>query len=72
MAEGLNVAMYGMGIVFLFLTLLVGVTMLMSSAILKLSGPEPSEAATQGPQSEDAVLLAAAAAAVHRYRQDHS
>ena len=67
MAEGLSVAMYGMGTVFVFLTLLVGVTMLMSTVILRFSAPEPAPATlTPSPKSVDAARQAAAVAAVHR------
>ena len=44
MAEALNLAMYGMGTVFVFLTVLVGLTMLMSRFALyldKLNPPAP-------------------------------
>ena len=61
LVEGLHLAMYGMGTVFVFLTLLVGATMLRSLLIGKTE-PLPDAALDGG-------TLAAIAAAIHQYRQ---
>ena len=64
-AEGLYLAIYGMGTVFLFLALLVMATMLMS----KLTVAFASEIATQGPTEIDAKKRAAIVAAIQQHRQ---
>ena len=64
-SEGLNLALYGMGTVFVFLTVLVGVTHLMSWLVLRLS-PQASAEQSAG---IDASKLAAITAAVHQHRQ---
>ena len=70
LVKGFELAIYGMGTVFLFLTLLVGATSLMSRLILKFE-PElqPSE---PGPdQIMHSRLLAVITAAVQQFRSDH-
>ena len=69
MIEGLNVALYGMGTVFFFLTFLVGMTITMSSIVGRYS---TENVAVEPKMSADGAVQAAIAAAVHRYRQDHS
>jgi len=68
--QGVNLAIYGMGSVFVFLTMLVGVTMLMS----KLCGEEPAAPASVTPAASgaDPQLLAAISAAVSAYRRPKS
>lgn len=73
--EGLRLMAVGMGIVFTFLLLLVGVLRVMSVAVLRFApkeAPAPAEPPTSahGPGS-DAAPVAAIAAAVARYRRDH-
>jgi oxaloacetate decarboxylase gamma subunit len=65
--QGVNLAIYGMGSVFVFLTMLVGVTTLMS----KLCGDVPAVPVTVTPtvDSPDPHLLAAISAAVTAYRR---
>jgi oxaloacetate decarboxylase gamma subunit len=73
MMEGFNLMLLGMGFVFVFLTVLVIATTLMSKIILRFSKPEPVTAsaqkkpATSGGQSPD--LIAAITAAIHMHRQ---
>jgi len=84
--EGLTLAAYGMGTVFVFLTLLVGVTALMSVAVQRLNGNAggidgtgstslPAQANTRvktGTGGEvEPKLLVAISAAVRAYRKDH-
>jgi oxaloacetate decarboxylase gamma subunit len=79
MVEGLALMAYGMGFVFVFLTLLVFSTKAMSAITLKLV-PEDDVAPILAPRTltparpvtEDAHLIAVLSAAVHRYRHDKS
>lgn len=76
LSEGLTLMVFGMGFVFVFLTLLVFVTKGMSSlankfapesapAAPKRPAPQPAAAAAQGNQDE---VIAVVSAAVHKYR----
>ena len=65
--QGLNLALYGMGTVFVFLTMLVGVTSLMS-LLLKAAPAAPSSFTPAAPAA-DPQLLAAVAAAVSEFRR---
>ena len=72
-SEGLNLMVYGMGFVFVFLTLLVIVTALMSKLVNKFL-PEPivePKAKASAPQTagNSDELLAVLTAAVHKYRK---
>jgi oxaloacetate decarboxylase gamma subunit len=71
---GLELVVFGMGTVFVFLTLLVFVTGLMSSLVLRFA-PEAPIIPPRKPNSPegatDPTILAAISAAVKRYRQDH-
>ena len=64
-SEGLNLALYGMGTVFVFLTLLVLATMLMSWLVAQ---QETAVVATLPADSADARTMAAITAAIHRHR----
>lgn len=72
--EGLALMGLGMGFVFVFLTVLVGVTTLMSKAIGRFF-PEPVAPAVRNARApaprQDDDLTAVISAAVHRYRQRH-
>ena len=72
--ESLRLMVIGMGIVYAFLLLLVGVLRLMSSLILRLAPEEALPLATtptQSPSSAPDDLIAIIAAAVARYRRQH-
>ena len=84
--EGLNLMLFGMGFVFVFLTLLVIVTSLMSKIITKYEknvgilpeGGVPSPTAViprHGPliqpQADDNTVVSVLTAAVHKYRSRH-
>ncbi|AFL74437.1 OadG family protein [Thiocystis violascens] len=72
--ESLRLMVIGMGIVYAFLLLLVGVLRLMSTLILRLAPEETPALATAQPQSPSAApddLIAVIAAAVARYRRHH-
>ncbi len=78
-SQGLSLMIYGMGFVFVFLTLLVLMTTLMSTLVTKY-GPAPvapstrkkrvinSPIATQASYKSDDELVAVITAAVHQYR----
>lgn len=79
LTEGLYLMLFGMGFVFLFLTLLVFSTAFMSRLILKYGGEEPvpvSQAATGktaaiAKQQQDEQLVAVISAAIKQYRSRH-
>lgn len=86
MNEGLTLMVFGMGFVFLFLTLLVGATSLMSRIITKYEKnvgvlPEdgvpsptaviPRHDAVAAPHVEDQTLISVISAAVHKFRSRH-
>jgi len=74
LSEGLTLMVYGMGFVFVFLTLLIGVTTLMSKLVVKYApAPQPKPAtpkavAAVAAQSGNDELVAVIAAAVQKYR----
>ena len=67
LTQGVELMLVGMGTVFVFLTLLVGATTLMSRVVMRLH-PEPldAEAAVEGTVEE----VAAITAAIARHRQN--
>ncbi|WP_136680285.1 OadG family transporter subunit [Neptunomonas sp. XY-337] len=73
LSEGLTLMVFGMGFVFVFLTLLVGITTGMSKLVTKYTPapqpkaakPAPAAAAQSGNNDE---LVAVISAAVHKYR----
>lgn len=65
---GLELLVVGMGIVFMFLTLLIIILNFMSSIILRYF-PEPSVIAKKAHENQiDPNVLAAISAAIHRHR----
>lgn len=72
--EGLSLMAFGMGFVFVFLTLLVIATTLMSRLVMRFA-PAPAKTApphpTAPPARADDELMAVIGAAVHRYRRRH-
>ena len=69
-SQGLELMLFGMGTVVVFLTLLVIVTSVMS-ALLSRYAPAPEVAdvdAAVAPASADATLLAVISAAIHKHR----
>ncbi len=74
LVESLQLMGIGMGIVFSFLVLLVGMLRLMSSLALRLAPLESSPAQTPPssvPADESDDLIAVIASAVARYRRRH-
>ena len=68
-AQALDLVLYGMGSVFLFLTVLVAVTTFMSY-VLGITGNNVVEKASLSAEFVDPKILAAISAAVKRYRDD--
>lgn len=75
MSDALGLMAVGMGFVFVFLTILVGVTTLMSKLVVKYVPEPPKPSAAPAPAASsapaDAQLLAVLSAAVAKYRSDH-
>lgn len=72
-AIGIELALFGMGTVFSFLTLLVVTTKAMSSLVAKFSVEEPTlmDSGTGQPSAiPSSDVLAAVSAAVHQFRRD--
>jgi sodium pump decarboxylase gamma subunit len=67
MSQGLDLALYGMGTVFFFLTLLVFATMAMSAL---LSSAEVQQMEQENGSEQDRRILAVITAAIARYRED--
>ena len=63
-SEGLNLALYGMGTVFVFLTLLVLATMLMSWLVTR----RETAAVVALPADSAGATMAAITAAIHQHR----
>ena len=77
--EGVNLMLFGMGFVFLFLTSLVGVTSTMSKVVTRffpdplLAAPAPGAAASAATAaSDDTELVAAITAAIKMHRDKQS
>lgn len=74
MSSGLELMFAGMGIVFLFLTMLVFAINAMSKLILRYF-PEESATSTSIPvaqhEANDKSYIAAITAAIHQYRSSH-
>jgi oxaloacetate decarboxylase gamma subunit len=70
--QGLELMLYGMGTVVVFLTLLVLATGLMSSLVQRFAAPEPEPVADSAGGVPDTLsdkkLLAVIAAAIHQHR----
>jgi oxaloacetate decarboxylase (Na+ extruding) subunit gamma len=69
-ASGIELMFAGMGIVFLFLTMLVAAINLMS-ALVQRYFPDASSKIRSMPSSIDKGTVAAISAAVHQYRKKH-
>ena len=66
-SEGLDLAVYGMGTVFFFLTMLVLATMLMSKIVGQPENPDTANLTV----GTDSKKKAAIAAAIHQHRLKH-
>lgn len=70
--QGLELMLYGMGMVFIFLALLVVVTSLMSALVRRFVPDDSAELAAGGVATEsDSTLIAVIAAAIHKHRSRH-
>lgn len=68
LSAGLNVTIIGMGVVFVLLTLLVGIVHLMSAFSQLFSAAVPDAVLMSDIDPE---LVSAISAAIHRYRRSH-
>jgi oxaloacetate decarboxylase gamma subunit len=66
--QGLELMLFGMGTVVVFLTLLVFITSAMSKLVERFSPAPATPPPGTGRPPEDAALLAVISAAVHRHR----
>lgn len=76
--QGIMLLVYGMGIVFLFLTVLVIATNFMSWLVIKFVANEEfqperrsSKRRAAAPPSDDTQLIIVISAAIHHYRKRH-
>jgi len=69
-SEGINLMLLGMGTVFVFLTILVFVTSIMSTLVQKYGAVQPADPNNPGAteQLEEAALFAVITAAIHAHR----
>lgn len=73
MTSGIELMFTGMGIVFLFLTMLVGAINLMSAVVQRYFPEIPASKSVPGITSDiDKSVVAAITAAVHMYRKKHN
>lgn len=74
LGQGVDLMLYGMGTVFVFLALLVLATSAMSRLIMHLQQrvPVPTEGVVAPAGEVDEAIVAAITAALHRHRQDVS
>ena len=68
MLAGLELMLVGMGTVFVFLTLLVGATSLMSRIVMRMAPPQPAAPEPGGPTEEELVAISAAIN-LHRHKR---
>lgn len=77
MQQGIELMIYGMGTVFVFLAVLIVVTTTMSKIVQRFFPDAPEPVLTTTPRSapvaaeNDEQLLAVITAAVHKYRSRH-
>ncbi len=71
LSSGIELMLVGMGIVFIFLTMLVFVIKLMSRFIQRHFPDSPVALRNLPAQGEEPQTIAAISAAVHRYRMTH-
>ena len=74
--QGFSLLIYGVSVVFLFLTVLVILTTLMSKIILKffpepVAAPAAPKRASASSTQTDAEVTTAISAAIHKFRNDH-
>jgi oxaloacetate decarboxylase gamma subunit len=73
-SQGIELTLFGMGTVVVFLTLLVFITAGMSAFVARFfppPPPPPASAPSPAPAASDARLMAVISAAVYRYREQH-
>ncbi len=71
MQQGVELMLFGMGTVFVFLALLIAATTAMSAVLQRYTKPEqlvPQQAPNKTAVVEDDQLIAVISAAIHKYR----
>lgn len=68
--QGLTLMLFGMGVVFAFLSLLVATTIGMSALARRLAPPTQVSSDVNGVES-DTPIVAVITAAIHQHRQKH-
>ncbi|MGK0500408.1 MAG: oxaloacetate decarboxylase gamma subunit [Oceanicoccus sp.] len=76
MQQGVELMLYGMGTVFVFLAVLVVATTAMSALIARFAKPEPAIVGNARPiaapnNANEPQLVAVITAAIHKYRSRH-
>lgn len=71
LTSGVELMLAGMGIVFLFLTMLVLAIKLMSGMIQRYFPEAPALVRVKAGQTDDSAVIAAISSAVHHYRNTH-
>lgn len=71
MADGLNLMLYGMGTVFVFLTLLVACTSIMSALVTRFYQEPAAESAAKDSRSMDSKTIAIIKAAIAEHRKSN-
>lgn len=74
MQQGVELMLYGMGTVFVFLALLIVVTTIMSSLVQRFVKPEPvavPPTVLKDSGASDEQLIAVISTAIHKYRSRH-
>ncbi len=70
-SRGVELVIFGMGTVFVFLTLLVLATMVMSFLVQQFASEDASIKVGTMVPAGDPTLMAVISAAIKRYREDH-
>ena len=68
-SQGLDLMLYGMGTVFIFLTLLVAITTIMSTTVNKIAPEQVDESKIKAPQAQvETRIVKAIQAAINQHR----
>ena len=68
-SQGLDLMLYGMGTVFIFLTVLVAITTIMSTAVNKIAPEQVEDSKIKAPQAQvETRIVKAIQAAINQHR----